>query len=73
MECVVNEASPCGAQREEIQAAAAVPGTTDGDPGERYTSTHDSFLRRDLQRRRRRLIRQRQGLSSSDKVIVEVK
>lgn len=44
MECVVNEAFPRGAQREENQAGAAVSGTTDGDPGERYTSALDSFF-----------------------------
>lgn len=44
MECVVNEAFPRGAQREENQADAAVSGTTDGDPGERYTSALDSFF-----------------------------
>lgn len=73
MECVVNEAFPRGAQREEKQAGAAVSGTTDGDPGERYTSTLDSFFLRRYLQRLRCLIRQRQGLSSSDKVIGEVK
>lgn len=45
MECVVNEAFPRGARREDNQADAAVPGTTAGGPGERYTSALDSFFK----------------------------
>lgn len=44
MECVVNEAFPRGALWEVNQADAAVPGTTDGDPGESYKSALDSFF-----------------------------
>lgn len=67
MECVITGASLHRVQQEENQTDAAVPGTTEGYPGETYTRALDS------QWRRRRLIRQRQKLLSSDKVIVEVK
>lgn len=45
MECVITEAPPRRARREENQADAAVPGTTEGDPGERYTSALHSFFK----------------------------
>lgn len=37
MECVITDVSLRGTQQEEKQADAAVPGTTEGDPGETYS------------------------------------